>query len=798
MSAERDERRARLREHTAKQRQVHAGARPVDEPATTKGNPSGDEPPAASPLDAERRLSSEQPQPDELQRHSGGGEEREAGESPARRQTGEGRQRRARGSRQRSDMLRASASSTSSAGSLSYSLSPVREELMQSGPVSLPPIAQSARQGAVRVPPPLPNSRQRAISPLRAQMRAEAQRTGAVFPGSPGRHEASRSPPRRGEPVALADFGRHTSNYSLDSGRPSWGQGADLPPLPRHTGSRELYPSRDASPLRMRHRIDAGVLKPLTGTRPAGEGLSRGSKLPAPFKVSNTNPWKAPLPSAPASRDTSPIKAPGRLGPSAVADGLPQFKRGVSDSFILAPAVSPKGKGPPRFPKPRFSGAIMPLGTVPAKPPLVDAPLASGAGHTSADGPPTVTATDDTAAVSGALPQQADAPAEAASSPVASFPSSKRSEAMSAISAPAAPPTQPPDSAPGDAAVGGASAARATAPITTGTDSTPRATVAPATAADSQPNCGQSPTSATQPLSAESQEDAVTASSVAAPASAALERGLQRADSATQSEGDEASSAQNAAAAPPPSPMAPALPAPAPCSALSPGPEDTRPLLDRLVAEHLPKVPAGTLQQRADETLMLLRCDWSASDPVAMAAQTVEQSLVFCCRLAELAKQQECLQGTIFQALTSFHAVIERERLEREWAEQDAADAAAVKSTGEWGGEGVSVDGSVDAAAEPGGGANRIMQRSADGSRRTAQDGPLNGLSGSAVLLYAAGAVELRKSLRIKIEDDKDLETARRAFAECGHFVLRLRAEAATRGISETELLRKLEAGEAD
>jgi hypothetical protein len=204
---------------------------------------------------------------------------------------------------------------------------------------------------------------------------------------------------------------------------------------------------------------------------------------------------------------------------------------------------------------------------------------------------------------------------------------------------------------------------------------------------------------------------------------------------------------------------------------------------------------------------MLLRCDWRAAEPVLMAAQTVEQSLVFCSKLATLAQAQGCLQGALFQALANHHAGAERQRTEREWAEAEeaaaveaaaAAAAAAAEATegGEADGEASPADPAAD--VQPGGAAyrSRIMQRSAGGVRPRADDGPLRGLPTPLVLLFASGAVELRKSLRIKIEDDKDLETARRAFAECGHFVLRLREEAAARGVGETELLRKLEAGE--
>jgi hypothetical protein len=185
-----------------------------------------------------------------------------------------------------------------------------------------------------------------------------------------------------------------------------------------------------------------------------------------------------------------------------------------------------------------------------------------------------------------------------------------------------------------------------------------------------------------------------------------------------------------------------------------------------------------------------------------MAAHTVEQSLIFCSKLAKLAQAQGCLQGALFQALTNLHAAAERRRIEREWVEEEKAAAGRAAAEANGGGEpkseACSTDATADGVVQPESSAcrNRMMQRSAGGARPRADDGPLRGLPTPVVLLFASGAVELRKSLRIKIEDDKDLETARRAFAECGHFVLRLREEASARGMDETELLRKLEVGE--
>ena len=62
--------------------------------------------------------------------------------------------------------------------------------------------------------------------------------------------------------------------------------------------------------------------------------------------------------------------------------------------------------------------------------------------------------------------------------------------------------------------------------------------------------------------------------------------------------------------------------------------------------------------------------------------------------------------------------------------------------------------------------------------------------------LGEAGA-ELRGLLRIKIEDDQDMKTAQQALTECGYFLLLLREEAPKRKISESELLKKCDMGEA-
>lgn len=218
--------------------------------------------------------------------------------------------------------------------------------------------------------------------------------------------------------------------------------------------------------------------------------------------------------------------------------------------------------------------------------------------------------------------------------------------------------------------------------------------------------------------------------------------------------------------------------------------------LKTLVSEHLQSPPAGTLQQRADEALMLLRCGWDGPRPVESASECVVRSLTFCTALARLALQQGCRQGALFQALTAHFAAMARETPAVEVAaeaEEGATEGQASPTPGEDAGE------DAESVSEPGSGAHarrELTQRSAEGSRPTAEDGPLRGIGGVELLMCSGAAAELRKTLRIKIEDDKDLETARRAFAECGHFLLLLKEEATARALPEDELLRVLEAGE--
>lgn len=763
-------------------------------------------------------------------------------------------------------------------------------------PLSLPPIpAHTALPGALRASVPLSHTRQRGILPLNGKMRMEhhtaeaTQRSPSWIygePASPG-----------GRWLAGGGDGGRQSNFSVAmastsaSGADSREGGATLAAV------REFYPSRDASPLRMRARMDTAARRRAAGVRlPAAtvEGASL-SKLPDPFKVPIGQSWKARLPPSPSARDSLIYRAFGAASTSqSTTRGLPPpFSRATSDSQIerLSPVnilSFPKQKltaavalvrGAPHFAGAAESGTTW-LAPVDAPPQNAFAVLHGVASGHMASTQPTAAATSSPAhaaqvlsdpialepVLTTATPVEPGFPAATAPSAAAalagdrpilvSTPLTAKDTATSvsrpagaAIAQPNVPSPPAIASAQNCGAVARAAAAAAVADAGTAGGGTcgsstagralgnsdeatsPPAADAPArvvthgggpTALGSLRGESSGPHGAASAVAPsvepaavgtssanafEAQAD-VTPAPAALPAEHAAEGAAGAAVEAVSTVLAAAEAVATTAAASGVDAAVPSMASAGGCARADSGAllhaADPRPLLNRLVEEHLPKSPAGTLQQRADETLMLLRCDWGAAEPVITAAQTVEHSLVFCSNLAKLAQTQGCLQGALFQALTNLHAADERQRVKKEWEEEEkaaaagAAGAAEANGGGEAGNEACPTDAIADEVVQPGGGECRshIMQRSADGVRPRANDGPLRGLPMPVVLLFASGAVELRKSLRIKIEDDKDLETARRAFAECGHFVLRLREEAAARGVSETELLRKLEVGE--
>jgi hypothetical protein len=279
------------------------------------------------------------------------------------------------------------------------------------------------------------------------------------------------------------------------------------------------------------------------------------------------------------------------------------------------------------------------------------------------------------------------------------------------------------------------------------------------------------------------------------------------------------------------------------------------PPLEALLAEVL-ESGVGSLQQQADSTLMLLRADWKAEGAVDAVQARTHASLHFISRLAarasvrpattlshtielrrggrsltehggwpgaegvagalSLSQELSVLQGTLLQALMAHHnAALQRKRDEEE------ARIAAIEAAERAGAAGeVPTEAADGAAGAAGGFAGRDEQ--VDTMAPVLQQ-----LEAAEMGELEAGGAELRGLLRIKVEDDADLVTARRALAESGcafadshpgwqpprdgplgplgspglpssgrYFLLGLRREAAARAISEHELLRKLELGE--
>jgi hypothetical protein len=206
---------------------------------------------------------------------------------------------------------------------------------------------------------------------------------------------------------------------------------------------------------------------------------------------------------------------------------------------------------------------------------------------------------------------------------------------------------------------------------------------------------------------------------------------------------------------------------------------------------------------------MLLRCDWDADEPVALALRRVHLTLDFIAALGARAKQLSVLQGTLFQAPTPHTPLAPipsssprpprcsarpqrvRRPAERLPPTRQAlmAHHASLKQSGR-GAEGEG-DAPVNLASI------RLMQRSRDGLRAPATDDGVLGLSESESAQYAVAAAELRSLLRVKVEDGQDLVTAQRALAECGYFFVALKEAATERKVSETGLLRTCQSGKA-
>ncbi|KAL1524236.1 hypothetical protein AB1Y20_019141 [Prymnesium parvum] len=214
------------------------------------------------------------------------------------------------------------------------------------------------------------------------------------------------------------------------------------------------------------------------------------------------------------------------------------------------------------------------------------------------------------------------------------------------------------------------------------------------------------------------------------------------------------------------------------------------PTLTALINGALPKAPPGSLQQQADSIMMLLRADWKGASAVDDVESRVHATLLFFERLSHKAASLKSLQGTLLQALVA-HLAAEQQRIraeeERQWRiEELAAARAEAEAAGE---EFCPPEVDMDE--------DRRMLRSGGAGLSGAQKAVLDQLSKEEVSYYSQEADAMKKLVRIKVEDDNDLATARRAVAEAGHFILLLRSEATERGLSTNELLKKCEYGEA-
>lgn len=211
------------------------------------------------------------------------------------------------------------------------------------------------------------------------------------------------------------------------------------------------------------------------------------------------------------------------------------------------------------------------------------------------------------------------------------------------------------------------------------------------------------------------------------------------------------------------------------------------PPLAEVLAAALPEGAVGDLQQQADASMMLLRVEWKKEGVLDSVQARCHATLHFIGRLGTIASEIGTLKGTIFQAVMARHnAELQRKRdeEERRLALQEAMQVDE---------EGVA-GGAVGAAAE-GVEAARGALRSG-GTELPPLPPCLQALDLALIDALAAAAAELRALLRIKVEDDQDLLTAQRALAECGYFLLLLRAEAPKRGLTEAALLKKCELGE--
>ena len=105
----------------------------------------------------------------------------------------------------------------------------------------------------------------------------------------------------------------------------------------------------------------------------------------------------------------------------------------------------------------------------------------------------------------------------------------------------------------------------------------------------------------------------------------------------------------------------------------------------------------------------------------------------------------------------------------------------------------------LDAAAAAAAAEDAVRATLRSGGGASAAPAPcLASLEPYEVERLGASGAEFRGLLRIKVEDCADIQTARQALAESGYFLTRLRKEAPERGLTDAELLKKCDLGEAD
>ena len=213
--------------------------------------------------------------------------------------------------------------------------------------------------------------------------------------------------------------------------------------------------------------------------------------------------------------------------------------------------------------------------------------------------------------------------------------------------------------------------------------------------------------------------------------------------------------------------------------------DEERPPLATLLSDAMPTAPTGSLLEQSAAT-MLLRCDWKCEGAAASATARVGAALHLISMLARIASALGTLQGTLFQGLVAHHAKLDAQRREKEEeAQRKLAEQARVDSAG--------ADGGAPPAGPPpmiGDQRMRLMNRSADGKRQTAgESGLLPRLGSDRSLMLAEAVTDLRKLLRVKVEDDQDLVTAQQALSEAGYFLLLVESEAATKGKTADALL---------